>query len=138
MNNMTATSDQTRHDDGQDTAPGSDGGLGHSAETPSGNGGSSNFGAETLSDNAGSGTNLGPERARLYRPTDDRMLAGVASGIARFLGVDALVVRIAIVVLTFIGGAGLPLYLACWLLIPEQGAEKSIAADFLDSIQSKR
>ena len=67
----------------------------------------------------------------LRRPVHDRMLAGVASGIARYLGVDAAIVRIVLVVLTFAGGAGLPLYLAGWLLIPEEGSDQSIASDFL-------
>jgi phage shock protein PspC (stress-responsive transcriptional regulator) len=67
----------------------------------------------------------------LRRPVHDRMLAGVASGVARYLGVDAAIVRIVLVVLTFAGGAGLPLYLAGWLLIPEEGTGQSIASDFL-------
>ncbi len=67
----------------------------------------------------------------LRRPVHDRMLAGVASGIARYLGVDAAIVRIVLVVLTFAGGAGLPLYLAGWLLIPEEGTDQSIASEFL-------
>lgn len=71
---------------------------------------------------------------RLFRSRDDRMLAGVAGGLARYLDVDATLVRIAFVVLTVVGGgAGVPLYLAAWLLIPEDGADKSIAASFLDS-----
>lgn len=74
-----------------------------------------------------------PARHELRRSTDDRMLAGVAGGLARYLDVDATLVRIAFVVLTVIGGAGVPLYLAAWLLIPEDGADKSIAASFLDS-----
>lgn len=56
------------------------------------------------------------------------MLAGVASGLARYAGIDPLVVRIAFAVLTFLGGAGIPLYLACWLLIPAEGNDQSIAA----------
>jgi phage shock protein PspC (stress-responsive transcriptional regulator) len=67
----------------------------------------------------------------LCRPTDDRIVAGVAAGVARTLGVDPLIVRIGFVVLALLGAAGLPLYLAGWLLIPEQGAEQSIAADFM-------
>jgi phage shock protein PspC (stress-responsive transcriptional regulator) len=74
-----------------------------------------------------------PARPQLRRSTDDRMLAGVAGGLARYLDVDATLVRIAFVVLTVIGGAGVPLYLASWLLIPEDGADQSIAASFLDS-----
>jgi phage shock protein C len=65
----------------------------------------------------------------LSRPRHDRMLAGVASGLARYAGIDVLIVRIAFAVLTFVGGAGIPLYLICWLLIPAEGSDQSIAAD---------
>jgi phage shock protein PspC (stress-responsive transcriptional regulator) len=61
----------------------------------------------------------------------------VAGGLARYLDVDATLVRIAFVVLTVVGGAGVPLYLASWLLIPEDGAEQSIAASFLDSRRNR-
>jgi phage shock protein C len=71
----------------------------------------------------------------LYRPAEDRMLAGVASGMARYLGVDVMPVRIALVVLCFVGGIGVPLYLASWLLMPEEGADQSIAADFIRGMQ---
>jgi phage shock protein PspC (stress-responsive transcriptional regulator) len=64
----------------------------------------------------------------LSRPVHDRMLAGVAAGIARYLNVDVTVVRIVFAVLTVVGGAALPIYLAGWLLIPEDGADQSIAA----------
>jgi phage shock protein PspC (stress-responsive transcriptional regulator) len=73
----------------------------------------------------------GPDRHALRRPVDDRMVAGVAVGIADYLDVDVTLVRIALAVLAVMGGAGVPLYLAGWLLIPEQGASQSIAAEFL-------
>ena len=65
------------------------------------------------------------------------MLAGVAVGIARYLGVDATVVRIVLAVLTVVGGVGVPIYLAGWLLIPEEGREESIASDFIQSLQAR-
>ncbi len=65
------------------------------------------------------------------------MLAGVGIGIARYLGVDVTVVRIVLAVLAVVGGAGVPIYLAGWLLIPEEGAEQSIAAQFIQSRQSR-
>jgi phage shock protein PspC (stress-responsive transcriptional regulator) len=74
----------------------------------------------------------------LARRRDDRMLAGVASGIAGYVGIDVLLVRIAFAVLTIVGGVGIPLYVACWLLIPEDGTERSIAADFTSNMQSWR
>lgn len=73
----------------------------------------------------------------LVRPLHDRMLAGVGAGIADYLGVDPTVVRIVLAVLVFVGGAGIPIYLAGWLLIPEEGAERSIASDLVGSLKSK-
>jgi phage shock protein C len=72
----------------------------------------------------------------LTRPVHDRMLAGVGAGVARYLGVDVTAVRIVLVVLAVIGGAGIPIYLAGWLLIPEEGAEQSIAAGFVQGRQA--
>ncbi len=80
---------------------------------------------------------LSPRQQPLYRPRDDRMLAGVASGVARYFGVDVTVVRIIFAVLAVVGGAGLPLYLAGWLLIPEEGADQSIAGAFIQSVQAR-
>jgi phage shock protein PspC (stress-responsive transcriptional regulator) len=84
----------------------------------------------------------GQRPRQLCRPAQDRMLAGVASGFARYLGVDVLFVRIALVVLCFVGGIGVPLYLASWLLVPEESADgnpgSSIAADFTQSMQDRR
>lgn len=55
---------------------------------------------------------------RLTRSSGDRVIAGVCGGIARYLGVDPTVVRIAAVVLTLFGGAGALLYVAALLLMP--------------------
>ena len=81
--------------------------------------------------------NWGPERPALRRPFEDRMLAGVAAGLARYFGVDPTIVRIAFVVLTVVGGAGIPLYLAGLLLIPEEGSDVSIAGSIIESLQSR-
>ena len=54
------------------------------------------------------------------RRTDDRMVAGVCSGIADYLGVDPTVVRLAVVVGTVLGfGTLLVAYVLAWLLMPE-------------------
>ena len=65
------------------------------------------------------------------------VLGGVAAGIARYLRVDVTVVRIVFAVLAIMGGAGIPIYLAGWLLIPEEGARQSIASDLIDSLSSR-
>jgi len=76
----------------------------------------------------------GPEHASLRRPFQGRMAAGVAAGLARYTGVDVTIVRIAFVVLTLMGGAGIPLYLAGLLLIPDEGTDQSLAASLIASL----
>ncbi len=73
----------------------------------------------------------------LRRPIHDRMLAGVAAGIADYLGIDATIVRIVLAVLVFAGGAGVPIYLAGWLLIPEEGADASIASELVSTLENR-
>jgi phage shock protein PspC (stress-responsive transcriptional regulator) len=86
---------------------------------------------------APAGPALASGQPALFRPLHDRMLAGVAAGIANYLGVDVTVVRIVLAVLVFVGGAGIPVYLAGWLLIPEEGAERSIASEFASSLRPR-
>jgi phage shock protein PspC (stress-responsive transcriptional regulator) len=69
-----------------------------------------------------------PTRPRLVRSKRDRKIAGVAGGIAEHLNIDPLLVRIGFVVSVFAGGLGFVLYLAGWLLIPEEGGRESIGA----------
>jgi phage shock protein C len=75
-------------------------------------------------------TSAGSRPNALVRSRHERMLGGVAAGIARYLGVDLSIVRIGFVVLALIGGLGIPLYLACWLLIPDEDSTQSIASEF--------
>ncbi len=82
-------------------------------------------------------THTAPERVLLRRSYEDRMLGGVAGGLARYFGVDTMIVRIAFVVLTVFGGAGIPLYLAGLLLIPDEGSDQSIAGALIESLQSR-
>jgi phage shock protein C len=72
-------------------------------------------------------TDADTSRGPLCRSTDDRMIAGVASGIAAYFDVDVTVVRISIAVLSVFGGAGVALYIAGWLLMPVAGSRQSIA-----------
>jgi phage shock protein PspC (stress-responsive transcriptional regulator) len=72
-----------------------------------------------------------PEAGQLRRSGDDRMLAGVAGGLARYLNADVTLVRIIIAALILFAGVGAALYLAAWLLIPADGDEESIAAAWI-------
>jgi phage shock protein C len=55
----------------------------------------------------------------LRRSRDDRIIAGVAGGVARYLGIDALIVRIAFVLLA-LPLPGILLYVLGWIFIPEE------------------
>ena len=63
-------------------------------------------------------TDVGPQR-RLLRSRDDRVLWGVAGGLAEHLGFSATLVRIAFVVLCLFGGAGVLAYLVLAVALPE-------------------
>ncbi len=64
-----------------------------------------------------------PGPLRLRRSSTDRVLGGVAGGIGRYLGVDPVVVRVAIVLLALAGGTGFVAYLVAWVLVPADGGE---------------
>jgi len=57
---------------------------------------------------------------KLMRSEKDRMLAGVCGGLAVYLGVDAVFVRLAFLLLAFAGGIGLPLYLVLAIVLPSE------------------
>lgn len=73
----------------------------------------------------------------LRRPYHGRILAGVAAGIAEYLAVDVSVVRIGFVVLSLLGGLGIPAYIAGWLLVPDEEAQVSIVEDWLQRHQQR-
>ena len=65
------------------------------------------------------------------------MLAGVAAGLAEYFDVDPTLVRIGFVALSLLGGLAVPLYLAGWLLIPEEGSDESVAEELLARERSR-
>lgn len=71
--------------------------------------------------------------SRMVRPRSGRMIAGVAATFAQRLGVDVTLVRLAFVVSLFFGGLGVMVYLAAWLLIPEEGQAQSAAERIVGS-----
>ena len=68
-----------------------------------------------------------PEIRRLQRSRSDRMLAGVSGGLARYFEIHPAVFRVGFVVLTLLGGAGILIYAAAALVMPDEGKEDSIA-----------
>ncbi|RZU78128.1 phage shock protein C (PspC) family protein [Micromonospora kangleipakensis] len=60
---------------------------------------------------------------QLRRPTTDRMVAGVASGVGRYFTVDPTLVRVVFAVATLLtGGFAALAYPIMWFLMPEEPA----------------
>jgi phage shock protein PspC (stress-responsive transcriptional regulator) len=72
-----------------------------------------------------------PMTRQLHRSTTDKMLGGVAGGVARYLNADVTLVRVITAVLALCTGVGAAVYLAAWLLLPEDGKAQSIAAAWI-------
>ena len=58
----------------------------------------------------------------LYRPRDNRVIAGVCSGIARRFGIDPSIVRILFVASLLLPGPQILIYLAAWVLMPQESS----------------
>ncbi len=88
---------------------------------------------------AGGGERAAGERAgegrrgSLRRPLTGRYVGGVAAGIARWFGLDPLLVRVAFVVLSLFGGSGFLLYALAWAIVPEDGAIDGPLREWLSS-----
>ena len=67
------------------------------------------------------------DRRPLCRSSTDKVVAGVAGGIGAYFGIDSVIVRIAFIVLTFLGGAGPFLYLIGWLALPREDYPSVVA-----------
>lgn len=57
-------------------------------------------------------------KKRLYRDTDDVIIAGVCSGIARYFDIDPVIVRLIFVLSIFFNGLGILAYIILWLVVP--------------------
>ena len=58
------------------------------------------------------------QQARLMRSETDKMLAGVCGGLAEYLNIDPVLVRLAFVVLFLASGIGLAIYVLLWFILP--------------------
>jgi len=56
---------------------------------------------------------------RLYRDSDDTVISGVCSGLAAYFGIDSVIVRIIFILLTFVKGIGLIVYLVLFFIVPK-------------------
>lgn len=106
-------SESPRTDTPTGPAASGDGGSSHSAGQPEAVGPGRD---EPTGGDGGSAT----ARPPLRRSRDDKVIAGVAGGLGRYLGVDPVIIRIAFVVLAVSGGSGVLLYLIAMIAIPEE------------------
>lgn len=81
----------------------------------------------------------GTQRPPLRRSRTDRVIGGVAGGIAHYFGIDPVLVRLGFVLLTIASGSGILIYLIAWLIIPEEeeGAERERAGPAMDAATAR-
>ncbi len=59
-------------------------------------------------------------KKRLYKSDTDVKIAGVCAGIAEYFDIDPTIVRLAWVLFTLFGGAGIIGYFVAWLVMPKR------------------
>jgi phage shock protein C len=69
------------------------------------------------------------EPRKLYRSQNNRMVAGVAGGLAEYFNVDPTIIRVIFIALAVAGGAGLVMYVAMWIIVPEAAEEPPPAGE---------
>jgi len=94
-------------------------------------------GPEATDGSGGGGPADGGPR-RLRRDEAHRILGGVAAGLAQYVEVDVVVVRVAFAALSLLAGVGVVLYLLGWLLIPAAGEDDAIAQRWAERRPSNR
>ena len=57
---------------------------------------------------------------RLYRNTKEKKIAGVCAGLGEYFKIDPTLIRILFLVVILLGGAGVLVYLICWMAMPEK------------------
>jgi phage shock protein PspC (stress-responsive transcriptional regulator) len=58
-------------------------------------------------------------KKKLYRDPEHKVIAGVSGGLASFIGIDIIAVRVLFIVFTIAGGFGFLIYLVLWAILPE-------------------
>lgn len=76
-----------------------------------------------LMDGAPAEDALRPTDSVMRRSLDDRWIGGVCAGLARMMGVETWIIRLAVTLLTFFWGTGLVIYILLWVFVPLEGAD---------------
>ena len=72
---------------------------------------------------------------KLYRKPNEQMIAGVCSGLAEYFSLDTTIVRLLFVLLFFLGGHGILVYLILWIVMPVKPTY--IEGEILDDQEKK-
>lgn len=72
---------------------------------------------------------------RLQRSTQNRFIGGVCAGIAEYLNIDAVLVRLFFVLLVLFGGSGVLLYVILWIVMPSE--QKAYYDNLMREYQTK-
>ena len=79
-----------------------------------------------------SGDQPQPAVRPVLRSGTDRMIGGVCGGLAEYTGIDATLWRAAAVLVTVFGGAGIPVYLLLWVLLPSSPLPEGVRPSALE------
>ena len=66
---------------------------------------------------------------RLYRSNTDKVIGGVSGGLADYLSIDVVIVRVLFVMLVLFGGSGVLVYIILWIAIPAQTVSFKVTED---------
>jgi phage shock protein C len=72
-------------------------------------------------------------KGKLARSGTDRMVSGVCGGLAAYLGIEAVWVRLFFVLTVMANGFGLLVYLILWIIMPEAGHEDATTSQTIES-----
>jgi phage shock protein C len=59
-------------------------------------------------------------KKRLLLSRYDRKIGGVCGGLAKFFDIDPTIVRVAMALVTFVGGMSILVYIIMWIIIPRE------------------
>lgn len=86
--------------------------------------GNSQSSSQPGNSNTGYSGSAGPfppfEHKRLYRDEQDKIIGGVASGLANYMNIDPSIVRIIFALLAIFGGSGILVYIVFWIVLPSR------------------
>jgi phage shock protein C len=70
---------------------------------------------------------------RLYRSTTEKVIGGVAGGLADYFDIDVVLARVIFVLLALFGGGGVIIYIVMWIIIPAQNKSETVYSNNVDN-----